>query len=71
MKGPTMSKLVLMVGISLDGLVARPGKFGSGGWGLPPEERRGYEYPRHRAAIPGNGRTSVGQVGPNVACACL
>jgi dihydrofolate reductase len=33
-----MSKLVLMMGVSLDGLVARPGKFGAGGWGLPPED---------------------------------
>ena len=32
-----MRQLVLMMGISLDGLVARPGKFGAGGWGLPPE----------------------------------
>ncbi len=27
-----------MMGVSLDGLVARPGKFGAGGWGLPPED---------------------------------
>jgi dihydrofolate reductase len=33
-----MRKLALMMGISLDGLVARPGKFGVGGWGLPPED---------------------------------
>lgn len=33
-----MRKLVLMMGVSLDGLVARPGKFGAGGWGLPPED---------------------------------
>jgi dihydrofolate reductase len=33
-----MRKLVLMMGISLDGLVARPGRFGAGGWGLPPED---------------------------------
>jgi dihydrofolate reductase len=26
------------MGISLDGLVARPGRFGAGGWGLPPED---------------------------------
>jgi dihydrofolate reductase len=26
------------MGVSLDGLVARPGKFGAGGWGLPPED---------------------------------
>lgn len=38
MKGPAMSKLVLMMGVSLDGLVARPGKFGAGGWGVPPED---------------------------------
>jgi dihydrofolate reductase len=31
-------KLVLMMGVSLDGLVARHGKFGAGGWGLPPED---------------------------------
>jgi dihydrofolate reductase len=33
-----MRKLVLMMGVSLDGLVARSGKFGAGGWGLPPED---------------------------------
>jgi dihydrofolate reductase len=33
-----MRRLVLMMGLSLDGLVARPGKFGAGGWGLPPED---------------------------------
>jgi dihydrofolate reductase len=33
-----MSKLVLMMGVSLDGLVARPGKFGGGSWGTPPED---------------------------------
>jgi dihydrofolate reductase len=33
-----MRKLVLTMGVSLDGLVARPGKFGAGGWGLPPED---------------------------------
>jgi dihydrofolate reductase len=38
MKGHTMRKLVLMMGVSLDGLVARPGKFGAGGWGVPPED---------------------------------
>src|SRR5215475_4070 len=37
-KGRMMRKLVLMMGVSLDGLVARPGKFGAGGWGLPPED---------------------------------
>jgi dihydrofolate reductase len=31
-------KLVLQMGLSLDGLVARPGKFGAGGWGVPPED---------------------------------
>jgi dihydrofolate reductase len=38
MKGRFMSKLVLMMGVSLDGLVARPGRFGAGGWGLSPED---------------------------------
>jgi dihydrofolate reductase len=33
-----MRKLVLSMGVSLDGLVARPGRFGAGGWGLPPED---------------------------------
>jgi dihydrofolate reductase len=33
-----MRRLVLMMGVSLDGLVARPGKFGAGGWGLPAED---------------------------------
>jgi hypothetical protein len=33
-----MSELALMMGVSLDGLVARPGKFGGGGWGLPPDD---------------------------------
>jgi dihydrofolate reductase len=33
-----MRKLVLMMGVSLDGLVARPGRFGAGGWGTPPED---------------------------------
>jgi dihydrofolate reductase len=27
-----------MMGVSLDGLVARPGELGAGGWGLPPED---------------------------------
>jgi dihydrofolate reductase len=31
-------KLILSMGVSLDGLVARPGRFGAGGWGLPPED---------------------------------
>ena len=26
------------MGISLDGLVARPGRYGAGGWGTPPED---------------------------------
>jgi dihydrofolate reductase len=33
-----MRKLVLSMGVSLDGLVARPGRFGAAGWGLPPED---------------------------------
>lgn len=33
-----MRKLALMMGVSQDGLVARPGKFGAGGWGVPPED---------------------------------
>jgi dihydrofolate reductase len=33
-----MRKLVLSMGVSLDGLVARPGRFGAGDWGLPPED---------------------------------
>lgn len=33
-----MRKLVLSMGVSLDGLVARPKPFGAGGWGLPPED---------------------------------
>jgi dihydrofolate reductase len=33
-----MRKLVLSMGVSLDGLVARPGRMGAGGWGLPPED---------------------------------
>lgn len=28
-----MRNLVLMMGVSLDGLVARPGRFGAGNWG--------------------------------------
>jgi dihydrofolate reductase len=31
-------KLVLLMGVSLDGHVARLGKFGAGGWGTPPED---------------------------------
>ncbi|HEY3772916.1 MAG TPA: dihydrofolate reductase family protein [Solirubrobacteraceae bacterium] len=33
-----MRTLILSMGVSLDGLVARPGRFGAGGWGLPPED---------------------------------
>ena len=33
-----MRKLVLSMGVSLDGLVARAGPHGAGGWGLPPED---------------------------------
>ena len=33
MKGHMVRKLVLMMSVSLDGLVARPGKFGAEGWG--------------------------------------
>jgi dihydrofolate reductase len=33
-----MGTLILQMGISLDGLVARPGKYGAGGWGSPPED---------------------------------
>ncbi len=33
-----MRKLVLSMGMSLDGLVARPGRYGAGGRGLPPED---------------------------------
>lgn len=33
-----MSKLVLLMGVSLDGMVARTGRFGAGGWGTPPED---------------------------------
>ena len=33
-----MRNLVLSMGVSLDGLVARPGRHGGGGWGLPPED---------------------------------
>jgi dihydrofolate reductase len=34
-----MGKLVLMMGVSLDGMVARTGAYGAGGWGTPPEDR--------------------------------
>jgi dihydrofolate reductase len=33
-----MRKLILSMGMSLDGLVARPGRYGAGGWGLPPDD---------------------------------
>ena len=33
-----MRKLVLQMGMSLDGMVARPGRHGAGGWGTPPED---------------------------------
>ena len=33
-----MRKLVLSMGVSLDGFVARPGRHGAGGWGLPRED---------------------------------
>jgi dihydrofolate reductase len=33
-----MRKLVLSMGVSLDGLVARPGRFGAAGWGLPSDD---------------------------------
>ena len=33
-----MRHLILSMGVSLDGLVARPGRHGGGGWGLPPED---------------------------------
>jgi dihydrofolate reductase len=36
--GITVRKLVLQMAISLDGLAARPGRHGAGGWGLPPED---------------------------------
>lgn len=31
-----MRKLILSMGVSLDGLVARPGRHGAANWGLPP-----------------------------------
>jgi dihydrofolate reductase len=33
-----MRKLVLSMGVSLDGLVARPGRHRAGGWGVPPDD---------------------------------
>ena len=33
-----MGNLILQMGVSLDGLVARPGRYGAGGWGTPPED---------------------------------
>jgi len=38
MKGRVVGRLVLMMGVSLDGLVARTGPLGAGGWGTPPED---------------------------------
>jgi dihydrofolate reductase len=31
-------KLILSMGLSLDGMVARPGRFGAAGWGTPPDD---------------------------------
>jgi dihydrofolate reductase len=31
-------RLVLSMGVSLDGIVARPGRLGAAGWGLPPDD---------------------------------
>jgi dihydrofolate reductase len=33
-----MRKLILSMGVSLDGLVARPGRHGAGGWGVPTDD---------------------------------
>lgn len=33
-----MGRLVVMMGVSLDGFVSRLGEFGAGGWGTPPED---------------------------------
>jgi hypothetical protein len=33
-----MRKLVLSIGVSLDGMVAPQGRFAAGGWGLPRED---------------------------------
>jgi dihydrofolate reductase len=33
-----MRKLILSMAVSLDGLVARPGRHGAGGWGLRPDD---------------------------------
>jgi dihydrofolate reductase len=33
-----MRKLILSMAVSLDRLVARPGRHGAGGWGLPPDD---------------------------------
>jgi dihydrofolate reductase len=45
-----MGKLILSMSVSLDGLVARPGRHGAGSWGLPPEDpalkRRKLEWMR-------------------------
>src|SRR5262245_32766707 len=37
-KGRTMRQLALQMGVSLDGMVARRGGYGAGGWGVPPED---------------------------------
>jgi dihydrofolate reductase len=37
-KEGSMRKLALLMSVSLDGLVGRPGRHGAGGWGLPPED---------------------------------
>jgi dihydrofolate reductase len=56
-----MRKLVLQMGMSLDGLVARPGQYGAGGWGLPPEDpalkRRKLEW-LHEAGLHLMGRVT-------------
>lgn len=33
-----MGNVILQMGMSLDGLVARPGRLGAAGWGTPPED---------------------------------
>jgi dihydrofolate reductase len=38
MKGHVVRKLVVQMDVSLDGLVARRGRLGAGGWGVPPED---------------------------------
>src|SRR6266487_2951069 len=37
-RGGVMRKLVLSMMVSLDGLVARPGRFGASSWGPPPDD---------------------------------